>query len=76
LIAELRIGSRFECIGIDYPDYCHIPVKKKNMAVESPSTALRAAGATERDFPDHFGKMINRILKKGVFFLSEGCDTV
>ena len=76
LVAELGIRRRFERIGIDLPDRGHIPVKQEDMAVECPGAAFRAGSAPKPDVPDHTGKAVYRIRKKGVFFLRESSDAV
>ncbi len=76
LVAELGIRSRFECFGIDFTNYNYIPVEKENMAVECTCAAFCASSAPEPDIPYYTGKMMYRILKKGIFLLHQGSDTV
>jgi hypothetical protein len=46
------------------------------MAVESPGTAFRAAGAPESDFPDDTFQAFNGILNEVILFLPESDNPV
>jgi hypothetical protein len=72
LVTKFRIGSRFDCIGIDRLYRRHIAIEEKDMPVPGADTAFPAGITMEPDLPDLPGEAFQRVLKEPVPFLHQG----
>jgi hypothetical protein len=64
LVAEIREGDRFQRFRFTGPDPRGILVKEKDMAVEFPRAAARAAVTMESDIGENGGKFHGRIIRQ------------
>lgn len=61
LVAEIEKRNRFQCLRLTCPDPHGIFIKEKDMPVEFPRAATRAAIAVESDIGDNRGKITGSI---------------